>query len=164
MSRHSFVNRRQLMKSAAAATVAGSATLMGNEPIRAAEGKGRIKQSIVHWCFGSRGEQWDLKKTCSVATQLGYESVELVSPDGFRTLKEHGLTCAIVGAQIQPGPPFMRGFNNPEFRPMVLKATRDAIDAAAENGYPNVIAFTGFSAKDPDDPSGPHFTLERRSG
>ncbi len=159
MRHHSSVNRRQLLQSAAAATVASSAGVMA-QPSHAAERKGRIKQSIVHWCFGSRGENWDIGKTCSVAKELGYVSVELVSPDDFSVLKAHDLTCAIVGARIQPGPSFMRGFNNPEFRPMVVKATRDAIDAAAANGYPNVIAFTGFSAKDPTNQSGEHFTLE----
>ena len=162
MSNHSSsrnVSRRQLIQSAAAATVAGAA-LAGSRPARSAPRNGRIKQSIVHWCFGSRGEKWNLKKTCEVANELGYESVELVSPDNFALLKSHDLKCAIVGAQINPGPAFMRGFNNPEFRPMVLKATRDAIDAAAEHGYPNVIAFTGFSAKDPSDPNSDHFSLE----
>ena len=31
----------------------------------------------------------------------------------FETLKKYDLTCAIVGANINPGPAFMRGFNNP---------------------------------------------------
>ena len=156
----SSMNRRQLIQSAAAATVAGGAALASSKPGHAAPRKGRIKQSIVHWCFSSRGEKWDIKKTCSVAKELGYVSVELVSPADFGVLKAHDLKCAIVGANIQPGPPFMRGYNNPEFRPMVLKATRDAIDAAAEAGFPNVIAFTGFSAKDPTNQDGEHFSLE----
>ncbi len=39
------------------------------------------------------------------------------------------------------------------------KATRDALDAAAAQGYPNAIAFTGFRAHDPTQPDGPHFSL-----
>ena len=155
------VSRRALLRNAAAATVAGTA--LAQSPIYAeqpSQPKGRGKQSIVHWCFGGRGEKWKLEKTCAVAQELGYQSVELVSPSNFPLLKRHGLTCAIVGAQINPGPSFMRGFNNPKYHPMVIKATRDAIDAAADNGYASVIAFTGFSAKDPDDPNSDHFTLE----
>lgn len=154
------LTRRAVLRGAAAVTVAGTGLIAARSQAEERETNGRIKQSIVHWCFGSRGEQWDLNKTCEVAKELGYKSVELVSPDDFPTLKKHDLTCAIVGARIQPGPPFMRGFNNPKYHPMVIQATREAIDAAADNGYDNVIAFTGFSAKDPDDPASDHFSLE----
>ena len=104
MSTRGNVNRRQLMRSAAAVTLAGSATaLMSKKTTAAKAPKGRIRQSIVHWCFGSRGEKWDIGKTCSVARELGYQSVELVAPEDFPTLKSHGLTCAIAGVNIQPG-------------------------------------------------------------
>jgi hydroxypyruvate isomerase len=157
------LTRRSLLKSATAAGLATSLTASAQATGAAGAavpGKGRIRQSIVHWCFGSRGEQWDVRKTCQVAKELGYESVELVSPEHFATLKEFGLECAIVGARITPGPGFMRGFNNPAFQPMVIEATKEAIDAAAAHGYPNVIAFTGYSAHDPTRPDGPHFTLD----
>jgi hydroxypyruvate isomerase len=159
--RHS-VTRRQLLRSATAATVAGFATRRatrahGADPEAAS---GRIRQSIVHWCFAGRGEKWDVAKICRVARELGYESVELVGPEHFATLKQFGLTCAIVGARVTPGPGFMRGFNNPTFHPMVIKATKEAIEAAAAHGYRNVIAFTGFSAHDPEQPDGPHFSPE----
>ena len=159
--RHTLT-RRKLLQSATATTVAGLATgLPRATPAAETVGRGgRIRQSIVHWCFASRGEKWDVRKTCQVAKELGYESVELIAPEHFGTLKEFGLVCAIVGARITPGPGFMRGFNNPAFQPMVIQATKDAIDAAAAHGYPNVIAFTGFSAHDPARPDGPHFTLE----
>ena len=157
------VNRRVLLRGAAAVTVGGGANLVSHHAAsadRERKTNGRIKQSIVQWCFATRGEKWKLAKTCAVASELGYQSVELVSPEAFPTLKQHDLTCAIVGVQIQPGPPFMRGYNNPTFRPMVLKATRDAIDAAAANGYDNVIAFTGFRAKDPTNPESEYFSDE----
>jgi hydroxypyruvate isomerase len=156
-----YFSRRQLLQSAAASGIAGIAAhrpAVGQETPRPA--RGRIRQSIVHWCFAGRGERWDVTRICQVARELGYESVELIAPEHFSTLKQFGLTCAIVGARITPGPGFMRGFNNPRFHPMVIQATKEAIDAAAANGYPNVIAFTGFSAHDPERPDGPHFSLE----
>ncbi|MDG2385404.1 MAG: TIM barrel protein [Pirellulaceae bacterium] len=162
-SKNPNVSRRIILQGAAAVTVGGGASWISHAPTIADDqnkATGRINQSIVQWCFGSRGEKWNLAKTCSVARELGYQSVELVSPDAFPTLKQHGLTCAIVGTQIQPGPAFMRGYNNPNFHPMVLKATREAIDAAAANGYDNVIAFTGFRAKDPTNPDSECFSDE----
>jgi hydroxypyruvate isomerase len=157
--RSPLASRRQLLRAAAAASVLGQLTPGSvGRVARAADDRPTIRQSIVHWCFGSRGEQWSVERTCQVAKELGYTSVELVSPEHFPTLQRFGLTCAIVGARIDPGPAFMRGFNNPQFQPMVIRATQDAIDAAAAHGYPNVIAFTGFSAHDPLQPDGPHFT------
>ena len=54
------VSRRALLRNAAAATVAGTALaqsqIYAEQP---SQPKGRIKQSIVHWCFGGRGEKWD---------------------------------------------------------------------------------------------------------
>ena len=57
------VSRRVLLRNAAAATVAGTALaqsrIYAEQPSKP---KGRIKQSIVHWCFGARGEKWKLEK------------------------------------------------------------------------------------------------------
>ena len=149
------VTRRRAISTATAATLGAAfasssrSAVLAGDPVAATsqqELKGRIKQSIVSWCFTVRGEQWSIERVCQVARQLGYPSVELVDPQHFPTLKQNGLISALVGANIQPGPPFMRGFNNPQFQPMVIQATREAIDAAADHGFPSVIAFTGFSA------------------
>ncbi len=167
-SQSASISRRTLIRHAA---LAGAATgIAWGESANASERaerqpnkrhpNGPIKQSVVSWCFAARGEKWSLDQTCKVAKEIGYQSVELVSPDGFATLKRYGLTCAIVSTNIQPGPAFMRGFNNPRFHPMVLGATRQAIEAAAEHGMPSVIAFTGFSAVDPSDPNSRKMTLE----
>ncbi len=115
--------------------------------------KGRIKQSIVQWCFELFGEKWSLEQTCTAAKQLGVESVELLTADQYPVLREHGLTCAIGQIDMAPDPPFLRGFNNPAFRREVIEVTKKAIDGAAEYGVPNVICFTGFSAVDPHDAS-----------
>lgn len=163
--------RRQALQTFTGAAIAGAAinglapALTQSQAATAAEQNtafrsGRLKQSIVHWCFAGRGEKWSITKTCEVARELGYASVELVGPEDWPIVKQHGLTCAIVGAAISPGPAFMRGFNNPRFQPMVIEATKKAIEGAAANGFPNVICFTGFSAHDPDEPQGAHFTRE----
>ena len=65
------------------------------EPEKPAVTKGRIKQSIVHWCFQ---DHWSVEQTCRVAKQLGCVSVELVDPMHWPLLNEHGLTCAIAGS------------------------------------------------------------------
>ncbi len=52
---------------------------------------GRIKQSIVFWCFNVSGEKWDAERTCQVAKQLGVTSIEIIGPEHWPTLKKHGL-------------------------------------------------------------------------
>lgn len=112
--------------------------------------KGNIRHSVCHWCFNLFGEYWDLDQTCQAALELGCESVELATSDQLPTLAEYGLQCAMV--QIQLEPPFLKGFNNPAYREEVIAATREAIDAAAAFGHPNVICFTGYEYRDAEDP------------
>jgi hydroxypyruvate isomerase len=117
-------------------------------PTEAAVRNGNIKQSIVQWCFS---EYWTPEELIPLARQLGCGSVELLAPKYFPLLKEHGMQCAIASVDLGGDPPFTKGMNNPKYRPLVLKATRDAIDAAAEFGFRRVISFTGMREDIPDD-------------
>ena len=110
--------------------------------------KGRIRQSIVHWCFS---KYWDIEQTAKVAQKLGCESIELVAPEHWPTMKKYGLTCAIASVNMAPDPPFVKGFNNPKYWPKVIKATKDSIDAAAKHNVKNVIAFTGMAEELSDE-------------
>lgn len=123
------------------------------EPIQLvkAANKGRIKHSIVPWCFELFGDKWSIEKICQVAAELGCESVELVKPEHYPMLTKYGLTCALGWVDMNPDPPFIKGFNNPAYWPRVVQATEDAIDAAAAFGTPSVIAFTGYSFRNADD-------------
>jgi len=159
MERREFLKSAALGAAAFTAVGAGCATTAGgsNGP---AVTKGRIKQSIAYWCFETCPEKWDFEYTCKIARQLGCVSVELADSKYFPILKQYGLISAICQIDMNPDPPFLKGFNNPDHWPRVMKATRDAIDAAAEYGFPNVICFTGYAAKNPNDPSSPKIGLE----
>jgi len=113
--------------------------------------KGRIKQSIVFWCFNARSEKWDVEKTCAVAKELGVPSVEIIGPEHWATLKKHGLMCAIAPNGM-PGAPFMRGFNNAAFHDELLDRTTKSIDQCADAKVPSIISFFGYKWKNPDDP------------
>src|SRR5579859_5664064 len=138
---------------AAGAAAALSSTCVA--PTLAADGSsvsnGRIKQSIVFWCFNVAGEKWDTEQTCQVAKQLGVTSIELLSPENWPTLKKHGLTCAIAPNGM-PGAPFVKGFNNPRYHDEVISRMKKMIDSCAEAGFPAVIAFTGYKWRDALDP------------
>ena len=141
------LSRRQLMQSAGAA-VAGSALLASNtqadrkQPVKKVARKGNINQSIVNWCFSS---YWKPEELIPLASQLGCKSVELISPNAFPLLKEQGLECAIASVSIEGVPPFVKGFNNPNYHEEVIAATRKSIDSCAEFGFKRVIAFTGMA-------------------
>lgn len=112
---------------------------------------GRIKQSLTFWCLNATEWKWDLDRICVTAKSLGCQSVELVPPELWPTLRRHGLQCAMA-LNGMPDPPFRKGLNNPRFQEEVIVRTKETIDQAAEFGVPNVIAFTGYKWRDPDDP------------
>ncbi len=149
-SDESALSRRSLLQTAGA-IAASSLTASLVEAEEKAVVKGRIKQSIVFWCFNAAGEKWGIEKTCEVAKSLGCLSVEVVPPTDWPVLKKHGLTCALAPNGM-PGMPFIRGFNNPKYHEEVIARTKAMIDTCAEAGVPAVIAFTGYKWRDADDP------------
>jgi hydroxypyruvate isomerase len=160
----SQVTRRDLLKRAAGVAAAGAAvaatsgfaaeTGSGN-----AVSKGRIKQSIVFWCFNVAGDKWDIEQQCRVAKKLGCRSVELVEPTDFAVLKRHGLVCAITPNGM-PGAPFVKGLNNLKYHEEVIASTTKSIDATAAAGFPNVIAFNGYKWRDAEDPTSGEISLD----
>ncbi len=104
---------------------------------------GRIKQSLVNWCYE---RYWPTPEMAKVAKQLGCVSVELCDPKHWPTLKEQGLTCAIAGAHG-----FVQGMNNPKYQPACIDKLRASIDASADFGCPSVITFTGMREDIPAD-------------
>jgi hydroxypyruvate isomerase len=122
---------------------------------------GNINQSVVHWCFNLTEQPGHQPMTeaelAGHAKKMGVKSVELIAPSNFAMLTNNGMTCAIATIDIG-GPPFMKGFNNPRYHELVINATRDAIDAAAEHGIKRVICFNGYSQHDLDDPNSGHIS------
>jgi sugar phosphate isomerase/epimerase len=158
------ITRRHLLKGLAAAaavptleslsTPVSSAAQQGT-PAQAAQGRavtnGRIRQSVVFWCFNTAGENWDLDRTCRAARELGCQSVELVPPEDWATLRRHELTCAIAPNGM-PGTPFIRGFNNRRYHDELIQRMSKTIDACAEARVPSIIGFSGFKWRDADNP------------
>jgi sugar phosphate isomerase/epimerase len=111
--------------------------------------KSRFKYSVCHWCFTMFGEKWTLDELCRRAVTLGIESVELVEPVDWPTLKRHHLKCAMAPC----GEPtmFVKGWNNLAHHARLLECTRKTIDLCAEFGFPNVIAFPGFKWRNAEE-------------
>jgi sugar phosphate isomerase/epimerase len=154
----SELGRRQLLQGtiAAAAATAIPALAAGGSSDEQAPLRGRIRQSIVFWCFNSAGEKWDIERTCQVARQLGCVSVEICEPETWPILRRHGLTCAIA----PNGGGFKKGFNNLAYRAELLARTRDRIDSCAAAGVPSIISFVGYKWRNADDPTSGEIPLE----
>ncbi|HWL09517.1 MAG TPA: TIM barrel protein [Planctomicrobium sp.] len=115
-------------------------------PISAAEAddafpvakNGRIKQSLVHWCYSPA---WpDIDDLCKTAVKLGCKSIELIDPKHWPTLKKHGLTCAISGSHGFP-----TGYNNKGEWEKCNAILKERIVQANEFGVKSVITFTGMA-------------------
>ena len=158
------LSRRSAMRRAAGVAALGAAALTGTaraaeeeKPSAARATKGRINQSVVHWCFA---KYWQPKKMAQIARQLGCKSIELVAPKHWPVLKEYGLSCAIASIDMSPDPPFVKGFNNPNYWDRVVAETKKSIDASADFGCPSVIAFNGYKYRDALDPNSGEISSE----
>lgn len=79
-----------------------------------------------------------LEKAASVLKSLGIKGVDLLGPDQWGPLREHGLICTMTRSHA-----LTKGLNHRENHAECLAKLREAIDATAAAGYPNVITFSG---------------------
>jgi len=118
-----------------------------------------IKQSLAYWCFNATEWNWDIDRICTTASGLGCESVELVPPPLWNTLRQYGLKNALAHNGM-PDPPFAKGLNNLRYQEEVIARTKSAIDEAADFGVPNVIAFTGYKWRDAENADSEEISLQ----
>ena len=128
------LSRRTLIAGAAAVAAASAAPSgLAAQQERVIK-NGRIRQSVCQWCFG----RIPLEELAAAAKAMGLESIEILGPEAFPTLREHGLSCAMTNSHGIP-----KGINDPANHEACLEAITAAIDATADAGFPNVITFSG---------------------
>jgi hydroxypyruvate isomerase len=136
MSQATQWNRRTAAKAAGAAIAATlGASLTAAQADQPAAPNGNIKQSLCRWCYNGI----PLDQLAAAAKKIGYQSIELVTPEEFPTVQAAGLTCAMLsGADA-----IDRGFNRVAHHDQLKIALTDHIEFAAKHGLPNVICFSG---------------------
>ncbi|MCK5172051.1 MAG: TIM barrel protein [Planctomycetes bacterium] len=140
LSRRNFIKTSSAMSIAAGAIAAGAPAhkaLAAKKAKGSAVRNGRIKQSVCKWCF----KKIDLDTFAAEAARIGLQSVELLDPKDWPTLKKHGLICAMV-----PSHGIKDGLNRIENHEMCLEKIRQSISDTSEAGFPNVICFSGNRA------------------
>lgn len=145
-----MTHRREFLKYASG-TLAGlglPAGLLAQMPRNAADPafqvtKGRIRQSIMGWCFKDHFDALTLAKHCK---EIGLVAMEGISPEFYPAVRELGLEISLVSTHG-----FAKGPCNPEFRDEVRTKLLEGINTAASVGCKNVITFTGmkFDGMDP---------------
>ncbi len=144
----SHLTRRQVIKGVAG-VLAGGGGLAAAPQLESTESavervitKGRIRQSVGRWCFKSI----PLHTLARTAAGMGLKSIELVPPEDWSVLREHGLICAMT-----PSHSLFDGLNRIENHPKCTDQIKEAIDATADAGFPNVVTLSGFRDGLPDD-------------
>src|SRR5262245_51508335 len=136
MNHEPTCNRRSALKLGAGTLAAASLgqALRADEPVKS---KGRIKQSVCRWCYGSIA----LEKLAEAAKKMGYQSIELLTPEEYQVVKPLGMTCAMLGRVS-----ITDGLNRQKNHAPILNALRKVIDFASAENIPNVICMAGNRA------------------
>jgi hydroxypyruvate isomerase len=76
---------------------------------------------------------------CRACSKMGLESVELLGPEEWPTVKKLGMTCAMCN-----GPDTIPyGWNRVDHHDVLLPKFEKSIPQVAEFGFPNIITFSG---------------------
>lgn len=115
--------------------------------------EGVIRQSVCKWCF----RDLPLDQFCADAKAMGLESVELLNPEDYPTLKKHGLLCAMTNAPAGKTPqgvnvgPIPKAFNRIEHHDTLVALYEQRINEVADAGFQNLICFSGNRDKLDDE-------------
>lgn len=129
--------RSALKKVAAAAVTAGlySAKSPAEESVPYRVKNGRIRQSVVPWCFKPMPPEELIRHSAA----LGLSSVELIDPAHWPLIKELGMQVAIASSHG-----FSKGFAHREEWAECQTKLRERIEQCAAAGVERVITFSGF--------------------
>ena len=133
------MNRRAAIKTAAIGASAAFVPLAySNEGnvTKNAPLKGNIRHSVCSWCY----PDLSLDELCLLAKDIGLVGIDLIGPEGWPTLKKHGLISTMCnGAELS----LTEGFNHTEYHPQLIENYSRQIELAAAAGYTNLICFSG---------------------
>ena len=128
---------------AAAASAAASLAERTTAADSSAELKGRINHSVCKWCYPSV----KLEDLCVAGKAMGLQSIELLGPEDWPTLRKHGLTCAMASGVDG----ITYGFNRLEHHDDLIKKFEVNLPKAVDAGLKNYICFSGNRGGMPDE-------------
>src|SRR3954467_13116329 len=140
ISRRAVLQQLTLGAVAAGAAATLPSSLAAQSSSARSPGVGRVRQSVCRWCFANT----PLETLCAEGKKMGLQSIELLQPTDFPTIKKHGLACAMVSnpiadfGSIKVGP-IAKAWNRKEHHDTLVAAYENQLKFTAEAGFPNVI-------------------------
>jgi hydroxypyruvate isomerase len=129
-------DRRSVMKAAGVGALAAiGGPLRQLKAAEAVKAGGNIKQSVCRWCYNGI----PLEKLAEESKRIGYQSIELLTPEDFKKVQPLGLTCAVLSGSCT----IPDGFNRKKNHARLVKSVSEHIEFAADNNLRNVIFFSG---------------------
>lgn len=119
----------------ASSAVSPSPALSAQESQQEQPSSGRIKQSVMGWCF----KPMPALELAQLGKHLGLVAIEGIDAATYPHVKQLGLDISLVGSHG-----FGTGPVDTANHAQVEQALRKSIDIAVEVGCPNVITFTGM--------------------
>ena len=121
-------------------------TFGGRQKNRSKKLKGNINHSVSRWCFGDI----PLESFLIQLKEFGIQAIDLVGPDDWYLLQKHQIDCSMCnGAELS----LTEGWNDPQYHDELIERYLEMIPKVAENGYKNLICFSG-NRRDIDDETG----------
>jgi len=132
------MDRREALKTLGAAAIGSQVALKSSGAPSSRFSVGRLKQSASRWCYG----KIPLPELCRSAKQIGLSAIDLLQPEDWPVVQEHGLVCS-MGYPTKRNDFLATGFNDRANHAMLLRELEQTIPVAARQGVPNVIAMFG---------------------
>lgn len=131
------ISRKEALKGIASASLLGVLDLSTDNRLeRKKDLIQSFRHSVCRWPYGSKS----LDELCEAAVDIGIQSIELLNPEDFDTIKRYGLTCAMANSVPLS---LTEGFNDPSLHAQLQKDYEALIPVVAEAGFKNIICFSG---------------------
>lgn len=141
------ISRKQALQTMAGLGLASSLPFSFSAESKTPTKKVRtFKHSVCRWPYAGKS----LEELCEAAVDIGIDSVELLHPSEYETVKSYGLSCAMCSAVPNN---LVDGFNDPSLHEKLKAEYFELFPKVAEAGFTNVICFSG-NRKGLDDETG----------
>jgi len=111
--------------------------------------KGRIKQSVMGWCFKQDPNPIKTPDLARACLDIGIPAIEGISQKDYPAVMKLGLKISLVSSHGFKKGPFNRANHE-----TVIKSLTKSIDVASEIGCKSVITFTGMRETSISDKEG----------
>ncbi|MEP6616639.1 MAG: TIM barrel protein [Ginsengibacter sp.] len=134
--------RRTLIKNiafGASAALAAPADLFGacDQEERNRKLKGNINHAVCRWTFGDLS----LAELCKVVKEIGFNAIDLVKPEDWPILQQHGIFCSMCYTAGKND--LTKGLNDPSLHAGLVQEYLDVIPLMAKAKFKNLICFSG---------------------